>query len=179
MTMTTSRCTVRALTPTEAEAALPALCEILIDSVEGGAAVSFIVPMTMEKALPFWKSALASHARGERVLLVAEMDGRIEGTVQVVFAPQENQDYRSDIAKMLVHSRARRQGIGEALLRAAEDCSRDHGRNLIVLDTQTDGPGDRLYSRCGWIKFGEIPDFAWNASGKFREAASFYYKVVG
>ena len=174
-----TRTTIRSLTPAEAEAALPALCEILIDAVEGGASVNFVWPMTLEKAEPFWRGMLASHAKGERVLLVAEVDGRIEGTVQVVLAPQENQSFRADIAKMLVHRRARRQGVGEALMRAAEEQSRMHGRTLMTLDTQTDGAGERLYTRCGWVKFGEVPDFAWATDRNSREAASFFYKVVG
>ena len=110
---------------------------------------------------------------------MAERGGRIEGTVQVVLAPQENQFFRADIAKMLVHRRARRQGIGEALMRAAEEQARLHGRSLLTLDTQTGGAGERLYARCGWTKFGEVPGFAISTDGSVREAASFFYKQVG
>src|SRR5262245_51404998 len=97
------------------------LSEVLIDCVEGGASVSFMLPMTRAKAEAFWRTAGAGVARGERVVLVAEdAAGSIVGTVQVILAQPENQPHRGDLAKMLVHRRARRQGIGAALLVAAE-----------------------------------------------------------
>lgn len=169
---------IRPLAPPETEARLGALCDLLVDAVEGGASVSFVLPITRDKTERFWRGLLASQARGERVILVAERDGRIDGTVQIVLAPQENQFYRADIAKMLVHSRARRQGIGEQLMRAAEDQARLHGRTLLTLDTQTGGAGERLYLRCGWTKYGEVPGFSISTDGSIREAASFFYKQV-
>ncbi len=171
-------CTIRVLPPEEAVAKLDALCALMVDAVEDGASVNFIWPMTREKAQSWWRGALASHARGERVLLVAEREGRIEGTVQVVLAPQENQFYRADIAKMMVHRRARRQGIGEALMRAAEEAARAHGRDLLTLDTEAGSAGERLYTRCGWTKFGEVPGFASHTDGTTRLAASFFYKQL-
>lgn len=167
------------LTPAQAEEAFDDLCDLLVDAVESGGAVSFIQPMTRAKAEGFWRGVLDSHARGERLLLVAAAQGRIDGTVQVVLAPQENQSYRADIAKMLVHRRARRQGLGAALMAAAEAEALGRGRTLMTLDTETGSAGERLYTRCGWIKYGEIPDFAWNADGVHRDSASFFYKVLG
>ena len=97
------------------------LCEVLIDCVEGGASVSFMHPMTLAKAADFWREVAASMARGERALLVAEDErGAIIGTAQVVWAQPENQPHRADVAKMLVHRRARRLGVGAAVLEAAE-----------------------------------------------------------
>ncbi len=111
-------------------------------------------------------------------IFVAEHDGRLDGTVQLVPAPQENQAFRADIAKMLVHSRARRSGLGMALLRAAEDEARRIGRTLLTLDTETGSAGDRLYAKAGWIKFGEVPGFATTADGSRRATCSFYYKEL-
>ena len=89
------------------------LSDVLIDCVEGGASVSFMLPMTRAKAEAYWQSVAASHARGERLVLVAEDEaGAIVGTVQVILAQPENQPHRGDLAKMLVHRRARRQGVG-------------------------------------------------------------------
>jgi len=99
--------------------------------------------------------------RGERLVFVAEdPDGRIVGTVQVVWAQPENQPHRADVAKMLVHRRARRAGVGAALLSAAERGALAHGRTLLVLDTVTGSDGYRLYARNGWQRCGEIPDYA-------------------
>jgi len=119
---------------------------------------------------------LASHARGERLILTAERTTQIDGTVQVVPAAQENQAHRADIAKMLVHCRAQRQGLGAALLLAAEAEARRLGRTLLTLDTETGSAGERLYARLGWVKFGEVPGYAASADGSRQDAASFFYK---
>src|SRR5947209_7600362 len=125
---------IRQLTdPTQEQ--VEALAELLIDCVEGGASVGFMQPMTRDKALAFWRGVAASTARAERVLLVAEEDGRIVGTVQVITQLPENQPHRGDVAKMQVHRSMRQRGIGEALMRAAEEASRRAGRTLLVLDT--------------------------------------------
>lgn len=145
---------------------IEALSDVLIDCVEGGASVSFMQPMTRAKAHAFWTGVAASLARGERCVYVAEDAGGIVGTVQLVWAQPENQPHRADVAKMLVHRRARRRGLGAALLSAAEAGARAHGRTLLVLDTVTDGDGDRLYAAQGWQRVGEIPDYAlWPGGG--------------
>lgn len=161
-----------------ARARREALIDLLVDSVEHGASVNFIRPMTREKAARWWDVALASQARGERLLFVAEADGRVDGTVQLILAQQENQSFRADLAKMLVHSRARRRGIGAALLRAAEEAARRIGRTLLTLDTEKGSAGERLYARMGWIKFGEVPGYAARADNSRREDCSFFYKEL-
>lgn len=137
------------------------LSDVLIDCVEAGASVSFMLPMTRAKAEVFWRSTAASVARGERVVLAAEdAAGTIVGTVQVIWAQPENQPHRGDIAKMLVHRRARRQGVGAALLAAAERSALDAGKTLLVLDTVTGSDAERMYARQGWQRCGEIPSYA-------------------
>jgi GNAT superfamily N-acetyltransferase len=154
------------------------LCDVLIDCVAGGASVSFLWPMTRQKAQQFWKSVGASAARGERLVYVAQgPDGRIVGSAQVVWAQPENQPHRADVAKMLVHRRARRAGVGAALLEAAERGALEHGRTLLVLDTVTDSDGYRLYARHGWQRCGEIPDYALWPDGR-PCPTTLYYKSL-
>lgn len=156
---------------------LQALAELLIDCVDGGASVSFMHPLSIEKALAFWRNVADGLSRGERALLVAEDAAGIVGTVQLVLAQPENQPHRADLAKMLVHRRARRQGLGEALLRAAERLGRDCGKSLLVLDTVTGSDGERLYARVGWQKCGVIPDYAlWPHGGLC--ATTYFYRVL-
>lgn len=169
---------VRALTPHEADARREALADILIDAVEGGASVNFVQPMTRAKADAWWQGALASQARGERVILAGEADGRIDGTVQLILATQENQSFRADIGKMLVHRRARRQGLGAALLAAAEAEAQQRARTLLTLDTISGSAAERLYLRCGWQRFGVVPGYATSADGRLREDCSFFYKAL-
>lgn len=137
------------------------LSDVLIDCVEGGASVSFMLPMSRAKAEAFWHSTSASVARGERVVLAAEdAAGTIVGTVQVILAQPENQPHRGDLAKMLVHRRVRRRGVGAALLAAAEHSALSAGKTLLVLDTVTGSDGERLYARHGWQRCGQIPNYA-------------------
>jgi GNAT superfamily N-acetyltransferase len=168
--------TVRRVGADEALACVEALADVLIDCVEGGASVSFMLPLARAKAVAFWRGVAEGVARGERVLLVAEdSSGRIVGTVQIIMSLPENQPHRGDIAKMLVHRSARRRGIAQQLLAAADAAAREEGRTVLVLDTATGGDAERLYQRAGWQRVGSVPKYALMPSGEFC-AATFLYK---
>jgi len=153
------------------------LSDVLIDCVEGGASVSFMLPMSRRKAETFWRAVAASVARGERVVLTAEDEtGAIVGTAQVILAQPENQPHRGDLAKMLVHRRARRRGVGAALLVAAERSALDAGKTLLVLDTASDD-AERLYGRAGWQRCGRIPNYALLPDGT-PCATTYYFKAL-
>jgi GNAT superfamily N-acetyltransferase len=125
-------------------------------------------PLPLAKAIGFWREVLASAARGERIVLVAEdaQSGAVVGTVQVVPAMPENQPHRADVAKTLVHRSARRRGVGAALMRAAEAAARDAGKMLLV-----------LYARLGWQRCGEIPGYAlWPRGGLC--STTLFYRVL-
>jgi GNAT superfamily N-acetyltransferase len=156
------------------------LAEVLLDCVEGGASVGFMHPLSRAKALAFWESVLASAARGERIVLVAEeLDTHtIVGTVQVVLAMPENQPHRADVAKMQVHRGARRRGLGAALMRAAEAAAREAGRTLLVLDTVTGSDAERLYARLGWQRCGVIPGYALWPRGGLCSTTVFYQELA-
>jgi GNAT superfamily N-acetyltransferase len=136
--------TVRILDAAGATAAVPALADVLVDCVHGGASVSFMAPLPAAKALAFWQGVASGVARGERLLLVAEDASGIVGTVQLVLDQPDNQPHRADVAKMLVHRRARRQGVAARLLAAAEAAARAAGKTVLVLDTVTGGDAERL-----------------------------------
>lgn len=167
---------IRLLSPSEIGSYRAALIDLLVDAVEGGASVNFVWPMTRAKAENWWDGALTGAATGARLVFIAERDGAVDGTAQLIIAPQENQPHRADLGKMLVHRRARRMGLGTALLQAAEAHARNLGRTLLTLDTESGGDGERLYARMGWIKFGEVPGYALRADVTEPEAASFFYK---
>jgi GNAT superfamily N-acetyltransferase len=175
--MNTSAPTIRRLLAVT-DQQLHALAALLIDCVEGGASVSFMLPLSSERALAFWQRVADGVQRGERALLVAEDAQGIVGTVQLVLDQPENQPHRADLAKMLVHRRARRQGLGEALMRAAEDMGRDCGKSLLVLDTVSGGDAERLYARLGWQRCGIIPDYALFPRGGLC-ATTYFCRVLG
>ena len=151
-----------------------ALAQVLVDCVQGGASVGFMQPLAAERALAFWRRVAEGVARGERALLVAEDDSGIVGTVQLLLDQPDNQPHRADLAKMLVHRRARRQGLGTALMHAAEGLARDGGRTLLVLDTVTGSDADRLYARLGWQRVGDIPGYALFPQGGPCSTTYFY-----
>jgi len=156
------------------DALLGGLTDLLVDVVEGGASVGFMSPFTRERAEAFWRRVGDDVARGARVLLVAEDAQGVCGTVQLILALPENQPHRADLAKLQVHSRARRRGLGEALTRAAEAAARDLGRTLLVLDAVTDGDAARLYARLGWKRVGDVPKFALYPGGGYCSTTYFY-----
>lgn len=157
------------------DADIAGLADVLVDCVEGGASVSFMLPLTQERARAFWQGLAEDVAQGRRLLLVARDAAGIVGTVQAILSQPENQPHRADIAKMLVHRRGRRRGIGAALIRAAEDGARAAGKTLLVLDTATGGDAEQLYERMGWLRVGVIPDYAlWPRGG--RCATTVFYR---
>ncbi len=160
------------------ERTLQGLSDVLIDCVEGGASVSFMWPMTRAKADAFWHGAAVSVTRGERIILAAEdAAGMITGTVTVILQQPENQPHRADIAKMLVHRKARKHGMGGALLAAAEQSALAAGKTLLVLDTAS-ADAERLYERQGWQRCGVIPDYALLPDGP-PCATIIFYKFLG
>lgn len=177
--MTPMRIAIRLLTPAEAYGCSGMLAEVLMDCVAGGASVSFMAPLTREKAEAFWRGVAAGVAGGQRLLLMAEdtATGQAVGTVQVIVEQPENQPHRADIAKMLVHRRARRQGIAARLMQAAEEAARAAGKTLLVLDTATGSDAERLYTRLGWIRVGVIPGYALWPDGR-PCATTYYYKTL-
>jgi GNAT superfamily N-acetyltransferase len=155
--------------PTEKDIAQ--LAEVLVDGVEGGASVSFMLPLTRGRAIDFWRRIAKDLDR--RVLLVAEDERGIVGTVQLIFAEPENQPHRADVSKMLVHRRARGQGIATALMRELEKAARESGKTLLVLDT-ADPTAERVYERTGWTRLGTIPKYALLPNGGYCDTVVFY-----
>ena len=158
------------------EQELQPLAELLIDCVDSGASVSFMQPLSMQKALAFWRGVAEGVERSERALLVAEDDAGIVGTVQLVLDQPENQPHRADLSKMLVLRRARRQGLGELLMQAAEQVARECGKSLLVLDTAS-VEAARLYARLGWQQCGVVPGYALLPQGGLCDTTYFYRQL--
>jgi GNAT superfamily N-acetyltransferase len=177
MTLTTSvNATIRRLSRLDGTD-IDRLADLLVDSVDDGASVGFMAPLARDKAVDFWRRVADAIAAGERALLVAEDQDGLIGTVHLILSQPENQPHRADLTKMLVHPRARRRGVGAALMEAAEEMARDCGKTLLVLDTVTGSDAERLYARLGWVRVGEIPDFALLAQGGLWGTVVFYKRL--
>jgi GNAT superfamily N-acetyltransferase len=160
------------------DALIKELAKVLIDCVDGGASVSFMHPLTTARAVAFWRQVADGVAAGRRALLIAHDDQGVCGTVQLILDLPENQPHRADLAKMLVHRRARRQGLGAALMRAAETTAREFGKTLLVLDAVTNGDAARLYERLGWVRVGDVPNYALMPHGE-PCSTTYYYRTLG
>ncbi len=172
---------VRVLDAREAGERIAELSAVLIDCVEGGASVSFMAPLTRQRADGFWRRVAEGVAANDRLLVIAEdrPTGEIVGTVQVLFAVPENQPHRADIAKMLVGRSARRRGLGARLMRAAEEAALAAGKTLLVLDTVSGGDAERLYEGLGWTRVGVVPDYALWPEGGLCATTFFYKRLAG
>jgi acetyltransferase len=169
---------IEQLTAGQAGAILPELVELLQDSVAGGASIGFLPPLGDDQAQAYWASVIEELAHGALVLLVARQAGAVVGTVQLALAQRPNARHRAEVQKLLVHTRARRQGIGLALLAAADDTARQAGRTLLVLDTRAGDPSELLYLKHGYTRAGSIPQYARSASGELHATAIFYKLLV-
>ncbi len=173
----TNTLVVRRVGANEAGDCIDGLTDLLLDCVEGGASVSFMLPLERAKARGFWQNVIDGVGRGERTLVVAEdEDGRIVGTVQLITSMPDNQPHRADIAKLLVHRQARRGGVGRQLMLAIEDEARKQQRTVLVLDTASP-EAERLYERLGWQRVGVVPNYALMPDGALC-ATTYYHKQL-
>lgn len=171
MTMRTHA--IERLRPPVGDADVRALAELLVDAVDSGAAVSFLAPLTRERAEAWWRET-TSGARAQAVFLVARDAEGIAGTVQLHPAWAPNQPHRAEIAKLIVHRRCRRTGLGTRLMQAVEQEARRAGFTLLTLDAKRGGAADQLYRRLGWTEAGAIPGFAFDSDGTPHDAVIFY-----
>jgi len=168
---------IHVLDAKQIETALPDLIALLQDAVNPGASVGFLPPLDFGTAQKYWDDVRRSVEQGTRILLVAYDDAKLVGTVQLDLCQRGNGLHRAEVMKLLVHTSARRQGIGETLMRAIEVEARNANRTTLVLDTRAGDPAEKLYVKLGWHKVGEIPQYAQSADGALDPSA-FYFKLV-
>lgn len=175
--MSEIRCEIQRLPTPPSAADLRDLAALLIDAVDSGAAVSFLPPLPIARAEEWWRSTVAS-ASPRAIFLVARDSAGIVGTVQFHPAWAPNQPHRGEIAKLLVHRRARNAGLGAALMRTVEEAARRDGFRLLVLDARKGGPAERLYRKLGWVHVGSIPRFALDPDGVTPHDNVIFYKEL-
>ena len=170
---------IRTIAPSDFPAVEHHLADILADGVTSGAAISFMQPHTTADGLEFWRTKVFPDVTaGKRVLFAAYLNGTPVGTVQLDIALPPNQPHRCDVAKMIVHSRARRKGIARRLMRALEDHAKSLGKTLITLDTRTGDNAEKLYASLGFEPAGIIPNYAYDPDGAKTHATTYMYKEI-
>jgi GNAT superfamily N-acetyltransferase len=168
---------IRQLAREEASGHLPALTGLLLDAVDSGASIGFLAPLSAEEGRSYWIGTIA--ALGDRHLLYGAFDDSgLAGSVQLIRSARASSLHRAEVAKLLVHRRAQRRGLGEALMRRVEAQAQALGLGLLTLDTRTGDDAERLYLRLGWIRFGIVPRYVRSSAGPMTDT-SFHYKQIG
>jgi GNAT superfamily N-acetyltransferase len=156
------------------------LAGLLVDTVAGGSSLGFLAPFGSDAAVAWWHGRLAAVADGTLAVWVTAgpgTGGGITGTVSLALERMPNGRHRAEIRKLMVRSGARGRGLARALLATAERAAADAGVTLLLLDTETGTPADRLYGSAGWTCYGTVPGYATDPSGALQEC-SFYYKQL-
>lgn len=159
------------------ETDLDQLAETLSLAVEQGASIGFVPPFAQPQALAFWQKLIPAFTSGERRLLVARLNGKIVGTVQLAVSQPANGAHRAEVNKLMVHPAARRLGIARSLMVAIEEVARSAGKQLLVLDTITEGAAEGLYRSLGYEVAGQIPLYAMSTEGQL-EPTTVMFKVL-
>jgi acetyltransferase len=153
------------------------LAGLLVDAVDSGASVGFMPPLSYSEAIDYWREAVRAIGDGTRVLLVA-MDGSVvEGAVQIALETRANGNHRAEAMKLFVHRRARRRGLAKALMAEVERTARQLGRTLLVMDTRKGGEAEKMCEALGYVRFGEVPNYARSADGLLHTTAFFYRQL--
>jgi ribosomal protein S18 acetylase RimI-like enzyme len=152
------------------DADIEGLALLLLDATAAGASVGFLDSTTLEEATEWWRATIGKAA----IVLVARDEDGIAGTLQLRPASMPNQRHRADIAKLLVHRRARGKGLGRMLMEEIERRARSAGFTLLTLDTKRGDAAESLYRRAGWTEVGVIPGYALNPDGSFCDTVIFY-----
>jgi GNAT superfamily N-acetyltransferase len=169
---------IRRIEGVEVRRRIEEFSSILVDCVEGGAGVSFMLPFGLADAAVFWQSVAGDCDAGKRILIAALMESVAVGTVQILPVQIPNQLHRAEVAKLLVHRRARRRGIARALMTRVETEARVVRRSLLTFDTTTGDAAEQLYLSLGYVRAGIIPHYAHRPEGGLV-ATSVFYKLIG
>ncbi|MER8182248.1 GNAT family N-acetyltransferase [Kitasatospora sp. NPDC094015] len=162
----------------ELAAAAGQLGGLLVDAVADGSSVGFLDPLDPDAAAGWWRSLAAGVDDGSIVLWAARDGERLLGTVQLRLNTMPNSRHRAELAKLIVHSDARGRGLGRELLRHAEQEAPALGVGLLLLDTQSGSPAERLYASAGWTRLGSVPDYAADPAGVLHPTTFFHKSLA-
>jgi acetyltransferase len=168
---------IRTLDAARVDELLPGLAGLLADAVEHGASLGFLAPLLADEACAYWRGVRDAVASGGRVLLVAMREGKVVGTVQLDLCQKPNGINRAEVQKLIVHSAARRGGVARALMREAEAQAVSLRRGLLYLDTLAGSGAEPFYQSCGYVRLGQLPDYAATPAGEWRPTA-IYFKTL-
>jgi acetyltransferase len=170
---------IRRVSAEQARPLVAPLIALLQDAVHDGASIGFLRPLSDDAARRYWDEVIADVAANSRVLLVASRDGAVVGTAQLGLCTKPNGVHRAEVQKVLVHTGARRLGLGRALMARLEVEAVAERRTLLYLDTQPEQAAERMYVALGWSRAGEIPGYARTPEGGLHGTVLYYKRLGG
>jgi acetyltransferase len=156
---------------------IPSLADLLQNAVTNGASIGFLLPLTGNEAMGYWREVAKAIEEPYRILLVAKSNDDLAGTVQLDLASRANGSHRAEVIKLMVHTAFRQQGIAQALMKTIEEEAKLAGRTTLILDTREGDPSEKLYTKLGYQRAGAIPEYARSTSGELH-ATVFMYKLL-
>lgn len=153
------------------------LGKLLCDAVNGGASLGFLPPLDRDHAWAHWVDVARHIGKGSVHLLVAEHAGELIGTVQLREAGGASAGHRARVAGLMVRSLFRQRGHGRQLMLAVQALAQVRRRTTLMLNTRSGDRSERLFQALGWVKSGDVPQYARGAEGAL-EMASLYYRIV-
>jgi hypothetical protein len=60
---------------------------------------------------------------------------------------------------------------------ALHDTARQHGRNLLLLNTRRGGRAEEFYKRLGYREVGVVPGYTMGASGERYDSMALYHQL--
>lgn len=170
---------ITTVTAEELDARLDEFAHLLLACVEAQASIGFMLPFSQAQAAAFWRTRVRPGvAEASRVLLAADIDGRLAGTVQLGLDTPANQPHRAEVSKLLVHPDLRRRGIARTLMNTIETRAREAGRSLLTLDTRSGDAAEPLYVSLGFAISGTIPGYCLHPATRAAEATTVMYKML-
>ncbi|MFJ7243981.1 GNAT family N-acetyltransferase [Kitasatospora sp. NPDC098652] len=168
------------VTAEELDSSVAEFAGLLTETVDGGASVGFLAPLEPGESAAWWRALVPELAAGRLVLWTARAaaDGRLAGTVQLRPATTANGRHRGEVAKLMVHPADRGQRLAGRLLAALEERAAGSGIRLLVLDTVTGSPAERMYEAEGWTRVGSVPDYAADTTGVLQPTTIFFKSLV-
>jgi GNAT superfamily N-acetyltransferase len=168
---------IRPITSPELKHLLPVLVELLRDTVNGGAPLGFLSPLTRDEARVYWLSLRPELQAGSRLLLAAHTEDRIVGSGQLAFPSSPNARHRAELQKVFVASTLRGRGVGRSLMAALHDTARRHGRSLLLLNTRRGEPAEAFYKGLGYREAGVLPGWTVGPAGERYDHVTLYQEL--
>ena len=162
---------------TQIEDLLPALADLLAETVNGGEPLGFLPPVSVVECRHYWLSLRGELRAGSRLMFGVWVGDRLAGSGQLALPRWPNARHRAEVNKVLVATALRGQGVGRYLLGAMHAAAQQRGRTLLLLNTRRGGRAEQFYRGLGYREAGMIPGYAVGPAGEACDSLLLYHRL--